>query len=125
MFLALTLTQGRKALSMESNPESSMSLSCFCLILWLRIGKVTAMEASKILRVCRSHRASQVALVVKNPPANTGDKRGMDLIPESGRSPEEGHGNPLQCSCLKNPMDRGTWQATVHGVEKSRTRLSD
>ena len=119
MFLALTLTQRRKALSMESNPESSMSLGCFCLILWLRIGKVPAMEANKILRVCRSHRASQVAPVVKNPPANTGDKRGMDLIPESGRSPGEGHGNPLKRSYLKNPMDRGTWQATVHGVAES------
>ena len=77
------------------------------------------MGASNILRVCRSHRASQVAPVVKNSPANTGDKRGMNLIPESGRSPEEGHGNPLQCSCLENPMDRGTGQATVHGITES------
>ena len=42
-------------------------------------------------------------------------------IPGSGRSPGEGHGNPLQHSCLENPMDRGAWQATVHGVTKSRT----
>ena len=48
--------------------------------------------------------ASQVALVVKNPPANTGD---VGLIPGSGRSPGEGHGHPLQYSCLENPMDRG------------------
>ena len=43
--------------------------------------------------------------------------------PESGRSPGEGHGNPLQYSCLENCMDRGAWQATVHGVAKSQTRL--
>ena len=46
-------------------------------------------------------------------------------IPGSGRSPGEGNGNPLQYSCLENPMDGGAWQATVHGVAKSRTRLSD
>ena len=46
-------------------------------------------------------------------------------IPGSGRSPGEGKGNPLQYSCLENPMDRGAWWATVHGVAKSRTRLSD
>ena len=46
-------------------------------------------------------------------------------IPGLGRSPGEGNGNPLQYSCLENPMDRGAWWATVHGVAKSRTRLSD
>ena len=46
-------------------------------------------------------------------------------IPGSGRSPGEGNGNPLQCSCLENSMDRGAWQATVHGVTKSQTRLSN
>ena len=46
-------------------------------------------------------------------------------IPGLGRSPGEGNGNPLQYSCLENPMDRGTWRATVHGVAKSQTRLSD
>ena len=46
-------------------------------------------------------------------------------IPGSGRSPGEGNGNPLQYSCLENPMDGGAWQATVHGVAKSRTQLSD
>ena len=49
----------------------------------------------------------------------------LGLIPESGRSPGEGNGNPVQYSCLENPMDRGAWRATVHGVAKSRTRLSD
>ena len=65
--------------------------------------------------------ASQVELVVKNPPANAGDIREAGSIPESGRSPGEGHGNPLQCSCLENPMDRGAWRATVHRVVKSWT----
>ena len=68
---------------------------------------------------------SQVALVVKNLPANARDKRDIVLIPGSGRSPEGGHGNPLQYSCLENPMDRGARWATVHGVTKSWTRLSD
>ena len=53
--------------------------------------------------------------MVKNPPANAGDS---GSISGSGRSPEEGNGNPLQYSYLENPMDRGAWQATVHGVAK-------
>ena len=59
--------------------------------------------------------------VVKNPPASAGDIRDMGLIPGSGRSPGGEDGSPLQYSCLKNPMDRGAWWATVHGVAKSRT----
>ena len=62
-------------------------------------------------------RASQVALVVKNLPANAGDIRDAGLIPG------EENGNPLQYFCLKNPMDRGAWGATVHGIVKSQTRL--
>ena len=65
--------------------------------------------------------ASQVALVVKNPPANTGDARDAVLKPGSIRSPGGGNGNPLQYSCLENPMDRGAWWATVHGVAESNT----
>ena len=65
----------------------------------------------------------QVALVVKNPPANAGDVRDLGSIPGSGRPPGEGHGNPLQYSCLENPMDREAWQGTVHGVTKSQTQL--
>ena len=62
--------------------------------------------------------------VVNNPPANAGD---MGLTPGLGRSPEEGNGNPFQCSCLGSPMDRGAWWTTVHGVtkEKNQTLLSD
>ena len=55
-------------------------------------------------------------LVVKNSPANARD---TGLIPGSGRSPGGGHGNPLQYSCLENPMDRGAWQPIVHGVTES------
>ena len=59
--------------------------------------------------------------MVKNMPANAGDTRGAVLIPGLGRSSEIGLGNPLQYSCLENPMDRRAWQATVHGVAKSQT----
>ena len=64
-----------------------------------------------------------VALVVKNLPANAGDIRDMGLISGLGRSPGEKHGNPVQYSCLENPMDTGAWWATVHGVTKSWTLL--
>ena len=56
---------------------------------------------------------------VKNPPSNAGDIRDMDLIPRSGRFPGRGHGNPIQYSCLENPMDRGAWRATVHSIAES------
>ena len=62
--------------------------------------------------------------VVKNPSANAGDAGDMDSIPGSGRSLGGGNGNPIQYSCLGNPVDRGAWQATVHGVLKSQTQLS-
>ena len=61
--------------------------------------------------------------MVKNLPANAGDIKDMGSIPGSGRSPGKGNGNPLQYCCLENPMDRGAWQATVHGVAKSWTGL--
>ena len=63
-------------------------------------------------------RTSQVALMVKNLLANAGDVRDACSVPGSGRSPEGGHSNPLQHSCLENPVDRGVWQATVHGVTR-------
>ena len=62
-------------------------------------------------------------LVVKNPFANAGDIRDRGSIPGSGKTPGGGHGNPLQYSCLENPMDRGTWQAIVHRVTNSQTQL--
>ena len=61
--------------------------------------------------------------MVKNPPTNAGGVRDLSSIPGSGRSPEGGHGNPLQYSCLENPMDRGAWWATAYRVSKSRRRL--
>ena len=68
-------------------------------------------------------RASQMVLVVKNLPANAGDARDTGSILGLGRTPGEGHGSPLQYSCLKNPMERGAWRATIHGVAKSQTWL--
>ena len=61
--------------------------------------------------------------VVKNLPATAGDIRDTDSIPRLGRSPGGGHGNPLQYSCLENPIDRGAWRVTVHSFAKSRTSL--
>ena len=65
--------------------------------------------------------ASQVALVVKNLPANAGDIKNVSLIPGSGRSPGGEHGNPLQLSCVENSMDGGAWQVIVPRVIKIRT----
>ena len=62
---------------------------------------------------------SQLVLVIKKPPANAGDIRDAGSSPGLSRSPGGGHGNPLQYSCLGNPMDRGAWQATVHRVTES------
>ena len=62
--------------------------------------------------------------VLQNLPANVGDVRDTGLIPGSGRFPGGGHGNPLQYSCLESPKHRGGWQATVHGVANSQTRLT-
>ena len=59
--------------------------------------------------------------VVKNPPANGGDTKNMSSIPGLGRSPREVNCNPLQFSYLENPMDRGAWQVTVHGITKNQT----
>ena len=61
--------------------------------------------------------------MVKNPPANAGNTRDLSLISGPERYPGVGNGNPLQYSCLENSMDRGAWQATVHGVAKSQTPL--
>ena len=69
------------------------------------------------------HLASQVAQVIKNPPANAGGIRDEGSIPGLGRSPGGGHGNPFQYSCLENTMDRGAWQATVQRVAQSWTWL--
>ena len=62
-------------------------------------------------------------LEVKDPPASAVDLRNAGSIPGSEKYLGEGNGNPLQYSCMENPMDRGTWQATVHRVTKSQTQL--
>ena len=79
-------------------------------------------EAGRAVPGVLGEPAFQGALVVKNLPANAGHVRDVGSIPGSGRSSGRGHGNPLQYSCLENPMGRGAWQATVHGVtEESDT----
>ena len=65
--------------------------------------------------------ASQAVLVAKSPPEKSGDIRDAGSIPGSGRPPGEGHGNPLQYSCLENSMDRGAWRARVHRAAQSGT----
>ena len=74
---------------------------------------------NKLYTVLYSIWASQMVLVEKKLPLR--DLRNRGLIPGSGRSPGGGNGSPLQYSCLENPMDRGAWQAIVHGVAKSQT----
>ena len=64
-------------------------------------------------------------LIVKNQPANVGVTGNAGSIPGFRRSPEGGNGNPLQCSCLEDPMDRGTWWPTVHSIAKSQTQLRE
>ena len=66
---------------------------------------------------------SFILLVVKNLPAYAGDIRDSGSVLGLGRAPGGGNGNPLQYSCLENPMDRGAWRATVHGVAKSWIQL--
>ena len=92
----------------------------------------TSFQFSRELYGCAEHnsrtavilyQASQVALGVKNPPANAGDIRDVSSIPGLGRSPGGGHGNPLQCSCLENPMARGAWWAAVHRVAQNQVQL--
>ena len=111
---------------LNTHSASRGDLSCFFLIPSERAPlsylRCRVSPLSKISMIALG--ASQVALAVKNPSASAGDIRDVGLIPESGRSPEGGHSNPLQYSCLKNSMDRGAWQATVHGVLKSWTGLS-
>ena len=90
----------------------------------LRNGNVRSyLGATRIAQTRTAPWASQMKLVLKNPPASAGDLRDTGSIPGLGRFPGGGNGNPLQYSCLKNSMDRETWWVTVHRVTKSRTRL--
>ena len=99
-----------------------MSLNLDAPLLWL---VYTCKEPRISGILCYTFWTSQVALVVKIPPVNAGETRATGSIPGLGWPPREGSVNPLQYSWLKNYMDRGTWQAAVHGVTKSRTWLSN
>ena len=99
-----------------------------CDIYTVDVLKIALYITIEILVICSyltSVSASQVALVVKNLPASAGGVRDGGSIPGLGRSPGGGHGNPLQYSCLEDPMDRGAWQVTAHRVTKSQTQLSN
>ena len=105
----------------------SIILSCsVCGALLPKLGSPTVIQTWRSEEMSTKHpsppgMASQVALVVGNPPANAGGLTGAGLVPGWGRSPGGCHGNPLQSSCLENPMDRGAWRAMVHGVTESAT----
>ena len=75
------------------------------------------------LQSCGRHRGFPGGTSDKNPPANARGARHVGMIPGSGRSHGGGHGNPLQYSCLENPMDSGAWQTTIHRVAQSGTKL--
>ena len=82
--------------------------------------KITPLLLWKSLHLFNTPRTSHPPVVlVKNSPNNAGEIRDVVSIPGSGRSPREGNGNPFQYSCLENPIDRGAWGATAHGITKS------
>ena len=115
-----SLKKKKKNTSVEKDRQSSEDNCCWFPPVSL-IGGQKLISAAFIFYYENS-RASLVAQMVKNLPADAGNS---GSIPGSGRSPGEGRGCPLQYSCLDNPMDRGTWQAIVHGVAKSWTWLND
>ena len=107
-----------------SHSESMTAFNLCLCVCGTGMGWVMPLPLLKILlKSIVAFWASQVALVVKNLAANAGDLRHAGSIPGSGRSPGGRNGNPLQYSCLENPMDRGAWGATVHRVVQSQTRL--
>ena len=121
------LLLGRKAITNLNN----MSLSRLRELVidreaWRAVAHAVAKSLTRLsnwTELMTSIGASQVALVVKNLPTNTGDIRDASSIPALGRSPGRGHGNPLHCSCLENPMARGAWKATVHRFTKKWAQL--
>ena len=98
-----------------------MDISHFCSNLFLHIYRQIYAYTLIYSYIYTHTWASQVELVVKNPPANAGNVRDTGSIPGWGRSPGGEHGNLLQYSCLENPMDREAWQAIVQRVAKSQT----
>ena len=89
------------------------------------VGKILREIKGSKLWLSLEPRASPCGSNGKELARSTGDTRDVSSIPGSGKFPGEGNGNPLQYSCLRNPMDRGAWQATVHGVAKSWTQLTE
>ena len=113
-----TFTNGRVYIN-----RATLKTAWHCLLIFtLRLSNYTHTHTHIYMCIYISIWVSQVALVVKNPPANAGDAKDMDSSPGLVRSPREGYVNPLKYSCLENPTDRGAWWATVHGVTKSRTQ---
>ena len=112
---------GRAVCALLHECKASMGFQSRCTARHALLMLYLGMEVSSLMR-----RASQVDLVVKNLPTDIGDVRDSDSALGSGRSPGRGHGNPLQCFCLENPIDRGAWRVPVLGVEQSDTaeRLS-
>ena len=132
----LVWTGERRARSaLETYPNLAISICTSDLIFFKRRVLLTKASSYETLHIFLQNdhsgnlvnvypgRDSQVALVIKNPPANAGDIRDEDCIPGSGRSPGGGNGNPLQDSCLENPLDRGAWQST--GSQSIRQDWSD
>ena len=109
---------------MEAISCCCCSVAQLCLILFYPMDCSNTYVPNKNLGISYTNNwATQVVLVVKNLPANAGDIRTKGSTPGLRRSPGGGHGNPLQYSCLENPMDGGAWQPTVCGLKKSRTWL--
>jgi len=92
---------------------------------WIQLQDLTALcwEVPYVKRKWAKTMFTCLSQMIKNPPANAGHVRDVGSIPGLGRSLGGGQGIPLQYSCLENPMDRGAWWATLHGVTKSWTRL--
>ena len=84
----------------------------------MQILKASAKEDNRFLRKVTDISLQEATAVVKNPSADAGGRGDTGAVPGSGRSPGEGNGSPIQCSCLENPMDRGVWRAAVHGSQR-------
>ena len=106
------------------SPTIHYSFLFFCFFLiYQKEGHRTTELPDSITGLLTHAEGFPSGVMVKNPPANAGNIRDTGSIPGWGRSPGGGHGNPLQYSCLEKPIDRGAWQATVHRVAQSWTRL--
>ena len=101
-------TSSPTLICLQSLCYTALFISCLALIT----------NSDNLMWLCRLSGGFPGGAVVKNPPSNAGDTRDVGALPGWGRSPGGGTGNQHQYSCLKNPMDRGAWQATVHGVTK-------